>query len=180
MKRKRKTRGGAKDACSKCGGLLESNRHGKYRYCLKCHRDYNRNNRPKKGRKKYGIKIKCSKCGGSLELDRIGIHRWCRECHRKNARKNRKKHFELNPEQKKRANARSYANQYLKRGYINKMPCEVCGNVNVQMHHDDYDKPTQVRWLCRKHHRAEHGHFKNKEYVIIDGTAFEKVPERNE
>jgi hypothetical protein len=36
-------------------------------------------------------------------------------------------------------------------------PCEVCGDVlNVQAHHDDYDKPLEVRWLCRKHHQALH------------------------
>ena len=32
-------------------------------------------------------------------------------------------------------------------------PCEVCGTLQgVQRHHDDYEKPLEVRWLCRKHH----------------------------
>ena len=35
--------------------------------------------------------------------------------------------------------------------------CEVCGAVeNVDGHHDDYTRPLEVRWLCRKHHRAFH------------------------
>lgn len=39
--------------------------------------------------------------------------------------------------------------------------CEVCGSSNqTHAHHDDYDKPLDVRWLCPQHHRdwhKEHG-----------------------
>jgi len=31
----------------------------------------------------------------------------------------------------------------------------VCGG-KAQMHHDDYDKPTDVRWLCKEHHIELH------------------------
>lgn len=44
----------------------------------------------------------------------------------------------------------------LKRGAITKKPCEVCGNEKVEGHHDDYEKPLEVRWLCKKHHMAHH------------------------
>lgn len=44
----------------------------------------------------------------------------------------------------------------LRRGLIHPEPCEECGAAAVDGHHDDYDKPMQVRWLCRRHHRAEH------------------------
>jgi len=37
------------------------------------------------------------------------------------------------------------------------MPCEKCGAIKVDAHHDDYSKPLEVRWLCRKHHLEHHG-----------------------
>jgi len=58
---------------------------------------------------------------------------------------------------KSRANARSYANAYLRRGWLKKEPCGNCGNPESQMHHEDYSKPLDVRWLCRPCHMAEHG-----------------------
>jgi hypothetical protein len=61
----------------------------------------------------------------------------------------------LTPEQKIRDSARSYANVYLHRGLILRQPCEVCG-ARAEMHHDDYAKPLEVRWLCREHHLAHH------------------------
>ena len=37
-----------------------------------------------------------------------------------------------------------------------RQPCEVCGETKVQAHHDDYSKPLDVRWLCKKHHDEHH------------------------
>jgi hypothetical protein len=61
----------------------------------------------------------------------------------------------LRGEARRRANARRYANVYLKRGKLKQKPCEMCG-AKAQMHHDDYDQPLLVRWLCRKHHLEHH------------------------
>ena len=52
--------------------------------------------------------------------------------------------------------ARSRANVAQKSGRLKPRPCEVCGKAEVEKHHDDYDKPFEVRWLCRKHHRQLH------------------------
>ena len=59
-------------------------------------------------------------------------------------------------ERSKRKKARSILNHYLRDNHIDRKPCEVCGNSKTEAHHDDYDKPLEVRWLCFKCHRAYH------------------------
>lgn len=45
----------------------------------------------------------------------------------------------------------------LRRGIIERKPCEVCGTAEqVDAHHDDYHRPLKVRWLCRQHHQQHH------------------------
>lgn len=36
------------------------------------------------------------------------------------------------------------------------LPCEICGANKTEAHHDDYQKPLDVRWLCREHHKQLH------------------------
>lgn len=71
-------------------------------------------------------------------------------------KKRRKKHSELSAEQKARANARSYAGVYKRKGKIKQQPCESCGSEDSEMHHDDYSKPLDVKFLCRPCHMGLH------------------------
>lgn len=54
-----------------------------------------------------------------------------------------------NPEKRK---AHGIVNNAIRDGKLLKGVCEVCGSEKVDAHHDDYSKPLEVRWLCRKHH----------------------------
>ena len=44
----------------------------------------------------------------------------------------------------------------LKNGQLEKKGCEVCGNEKSHAHHDDYNKPLSIKWLCAAHHKARH------------------------
>lgn len=94
----------------------------------------------------------CSKCG---RLEAPNGQRYCRACHREYMRTWRKIH-PLSEEQRKKDNCRSYAHVYLRLGRLVRRPCEVCGLLDSQMHHDDYSKPLEVRWLCRPCHLKLH------------------------
>ena len=37
-------------------------------------------------------------------------------------------------------------------GKVQKQPCQVCGELEVEGHHPDYSKPLEVIWLCVYHH----------------------------
>jgi ribosome-binding protein aMBF1 (putative translation factor) len=52
--------------------------------------------------------------------------------------------------------ARNQAQYARQTGRLVPEPCEVCGTETVEAHHDDYDKPLEVRWLCRRHHSEVH------------------------
>jgi predicted HTH domain antitoxin len=72
--------------------------------------------------------------------------------------------------------AHNIVEQAIKKGVLVRQPCEVCGingkyedgRSEVQAHHDDYNRPLQVRWLCKKHHYEWHE--KNKAVKLGEGV----------
>ena len=105
------------------------------------------------------IKTTCSKCNNPLETNRLGKYRYCLSCHNEYMKQTRPKHSQLTPEQRLKANCRSYLNTYLRRGKINKPQyCQYsnCSETNIQAHHHDYNKPLDVIWYCRMHHNEIH------------------------
>jgi len=50
---------------------------------------------------------------------------------------------------------------------IVKKPCEVCGTTRkIEAHHDDYAKPLEIRWLCKKHHMELHRALNDQRRVL--------------
>jgi hypothetical protein len=91
--------------------------------------------------------------------------------HRKKLRKEVAERWKSDPQLKKRRNklqkgwqernlikrsAHIITGNAIRDGKLIKKPCEVCGKKKVDAHHDDYNKPLIVRWLCRKHHMEHH------------------------
>ena len=68
-------------------------------------------------------------------------------------------------ERLRRKKAREILNHYLRDNHISRKHCEVCGAEKAEAHHDDYDKPLEVRWLCFKCHREWHKIHDNPEFL---------------
>jgi ribonuclease BN (tRNA processing enzyme) len=88
-------------------------------------------------------------------------------------RANSKKHYELNKHNRNKDYLKEYNKNYRKNnpekskaqhhvnynksiGKLKELPCEICGCSPTDAHHDDYSKPLEVMWLCRKHHAEYH------------------------
>jgi hypothetical protein len=52
--------------------------------------------------------------------------------------------------------AHSAVNNAKRRGKLYPKPCEICGSIKSEAHHDDYMKKLEVRWLCSTHHHSIH------------------------
>ncbi len=129
--------------CKTCGEEKSlDDFYGRLNNCKECHRTYMRKRRavnPEQAR----------------EYDRRKAPQW---------RERKREYQRQHPDQvrgvqrrwaaKNRHKTRAYwqFHKALKDGRIEKQPCEVCGEADVHGHHDDYDKPLEVRWLCPVHH----------------------------
>ncbi len=52
--------------------------------------------------------------------------------------------------------AQNLLSKAVRAGKIQRQPCERCGSLRAQGHHEDYSKPLDVIWLCPKHHGERH------------------------
>ena len=71
--------------------------------------------------------------------------------YRKNNKKKTNAH-NLLPHIRFKNKARKALQHYIATGKIVRQPCEVCGEKKSEAHHEDYNKPFDVIWLCKKHH----------------------------
>lgn len=106
----------------------------------------------------------------------------CKECAKRDVRNNRaarreqysayekerngrasRKRDKLNYQRIKRqrypakAKAWNAVSNAIRDGRLARSPCEKCGELEVQAHHENYEEPLKVRWLCFSCHRSVHG-----------------------
>jgi hypothetical protein len=95
----------------------------------------------------------CSRCQGPRDR---GKQRYCKACHAAYMRETRPPYAKLSPEARKKSKARAYANVYKLRGIIAREACFICDEPKAEMHHENYDNPLEVLWLCRPCHVEHH------------------------
>ncbi len=117
---------------------------------------------------------KCYRCGNVKPFSeyhknpagRYGLHDWCAECKRIQAAEYYQRYKpkikaridnwrETNKEKRL---AHRIIDGAIAKGSINPPErCTVCNKKRkLDAHHEDYSKPLDVIWLCRKHHIARH------------------------
>ena len=52
--------------------------------------------------------------------------------------------------------ARRITNDAVRTGELVRSPCVVCGEIKSEGHHEDYEQPLDVVWLCKDHHIQRH------------------------
>lgn len=60
------------------------------------------------------------------------------------------------PETRLKLRCREQCKYAVRVGKLTRLPCEKCGASKSEAHHEDYSKPLDVKWLCRKCHGFEH------------------------
>jgi hypothetical protein len=102
-------------------------------------------------------------------LNKDGLLGYCKICHNqkiKNKKQSKKllsfdevaphKKFWLAENKLKRKAHQSVA-YAIQTGKLVRQPCERCGTTqHVVAHHEDYNKPLDVLWLCKQHHKERH------------------------
>lgn len=80
--------------------------------------------------------------------------------------KQRKQKELADPSIKLRRRTRKKTNELIKSGRLKRKPCVVCGSTDVVPHHEDYNNPRYVIWLCEDHHTRYH----DGEIALFDGA----------
>ncbi len=92
------------------------------------------------------------------EQNRAHVAAWAKrnpEKQKAAQRKWQREHAEL---LRTRQRAYDRVQRALKKGDLVRGKCEIGGDCSgsIHAHHDDYDKPLDVRWLCHSHHFLLH------------------------
>jgi ribosomal protein S27AE len=83
-----------------------------------------------------------------------------------------RKHNPMTDEQRRKDIVRSIAGVQKRAGKLIPQPCEKCGtSEDLQMHHEDYSKPLDVRWLCAECHQDEHHPGRQRAEITLGGSA---------
>lgn len=78
-----------------------------------------------------------------------------RQYRKRNAEMIRKKQARWASKNQIKVRAHQAVRRAINRGELKVLDCEVCGAI-AHAHHEDYEKPLEVIWLCARHHKERH------------------------
>ncbi len=124
--------------------------------CSKCELVKNESDFSKDKYRKDGLRSQCKSCMKEYQQSKAGKRAdrkysqtsAGKEKSRKRSNRYRKRHPE-------RVKAVTILNNAIRDGRIFKKPCP-CGKTKVEGHHEDYNKPLDVEWLCKKCHTKKY------------------------
>lgn len=136
--------------CCQCGATFTPTGNG-YR-CSTCRKEYDRAWRAR--RKTEG------KATGGGKMPREYHHAYETEYFKnpetRERRNARAREYSKAPGTRDHHKARWLVRRAIKAGRLTRKPCEICGASPTEAHHDDYSRPLDVRWLCKRHHVEHH------------------------
>lgn len=150
--------------CYDCNKIKETPKCG---YCRECQRKRNiayRSNKDKVIRPRTGL----CRCGGEIAPNSKYLCISCVKQYQINYRKNNpeimsaidkrvSERRQVDPIEKLKRRARRITRRAIDSGFLDKDVCERCGtDSNVKAHHEDYNKPLEIKWLCVTHHEERH------------------------
>jgi 6-phosphofructokinase len=139
------------------GKAVRKNFVGDIRFCNKCECSYIITEAMCRNRSYV-----CPKCASKYSCEYVRKNKEKSRQHRKEYSKKicQKKIYEKtrlyrlnNPEKVK---AHNIVSSVIRMGKLVRLPCEVCGHEKTHAHHDNYNLPLEVKWLCPVHHAEEH------------------------
>lgn len=109
------------------------------------------------------VGLQCERCGNGFYTTptqrRAGRGRFCSVSCANAARRQTPEGWKARRAIKKRTEyrhhdrAREAVSRAVRAGKLLRAPCEECSAEKAHAHHEDYDKPLEVRWLCPKCHK---------------------------
>ena len=140
-------------------GKDNAQRDGKRYICKVCDRESSRKRYALNKEKKLEVGRQYYKNNRKKRLESVARYRKT-ERGKFLIRKRSKEYYRKN---RHKALARGKLNYEIRVGRMKKGVCAVCGDTNTHGHHEDYSKPLEVIWLCKKHHQEFHNDNKRNE-----------------
>lgn len=88
----------------------------------------------------------------NLDPDRAPYMQEYRKRNRAKINAQMREYYATHPEARLKRSARKKVDTEIRAGRMIRGTCAVCGNPEVQAHHEDYTRPLIVMWLCNNHH----------------------------